>query len=157
MRLLFRQRMFAWFDSYSIYDEEGRTVYEVRGKLAWGHKLEVYDAQGQHLATLREEVLSLLPRFAISIGGREVGKIHRKLSLLRPRYALDVNGWQVQGDLPGWNYRVVDQSGGLVMTVHKKLLNLTDTYELDISHPQNALLSLMIVLAIDAAICTSNA
>ena len=26
MRLLFQQRLFSWFDSYDIYDEEGRTV-----------------------------------------------------------------------------------------------------------------------------------
>ena len=26
MRLLFRQRLFSWFDSYDIYDEAGNTV-----------------------------------------------------------------------------------------------------------------------------------
>ena len=35
MRLLFRQRLFSWFDSYDIYDEVGNTVYTVEGKLAW--------------------------------------------------------------------------------------------------------------------------
>ena len=35
MRLLFRQRLFSWFDSYDIYDEAGNTVYTVEGKLAW--------------------------------------------------------------------------------------------------------------------------
>ena len=34
MRLLFRQRLFSWFDSYDIYDEAGNTVYTVEGKLA---------------------------------------------------------------------------------------------------------------------------
>ena len=27
MRLLFKQRFLSWFDSYDIYDEEGRTAY----------------------------------------------------------------------------------------------------------------------------------
>ena len=36
MRLLFKQRFFSWFDSYDIYDEEGRTVFTVQGRLAWG-------------------------------------------------------------------------------------------------------------------------
>ena len=26
MKLLFRQRIFSWFDSYDIYDEYGNTV-----------------------------------------------------------------------------------------------------------------------------------
>lgn len=39
MKLLFKQRMFTWFDSYDIYDEAGHTVYTVEGKLSWGHRL----------------------------------------------------------------------------------------------------------------------
>ena len=45
MKLLFKQRLFSWFDSYDIYDEAGNTVYVVKGQLSWGHKLVIYDAQ----------------------------------------------------------------------------------------------------------------
>ena len=41
MQLLFKQRLFSWFDSYDIYDESGNTVYTVKGKLSWGHLLEI--------------------------------------------------------------------------------------------------------------------
>ena len=27
MKLLFKQRLFSWFDSYDIYDEAGETVF----------------------------------------------------------------------------------------------------------------------------------
>ena len=54
MKLLFRQRFFSWFDSYDVFDEEGRTVYTVQGKLAWGHRLEIYDAQGGYLGTVKQ-------------------------------------------------------------------------------------------------------
>ena len=47
MRLLFRQRMFSWFDSYDIYDENGNTVYVVKGQFSWGHLLNIYDAYGK--------------------------------------------------------------------------------------------------------------
>lgn len=36
MKLLFKQRMFSWFDSYDIYDENENTVYVVKGQLSWG-------------------------------------------------------------------------------------------------------------------------
>ena len=36
MKLLFKQRFFSWFDSYDIYDEGGRGVFTVEGKLGWG-------------------------------------------------------------------------------------------------------------------------
>ena len=46
MQLVFKQRFFSWFDSYDIYDGEGRTVYTVEGRLAWGHRLEIYGPAG---------------------------------------------------------------------------------------------------------------
>ena len=30
MKLLFKQRLFSWFDSYDIYDEADNTVYVVK-------------------------------------------------------------------------------------------------------------------------------
>ena len=63
MRLLFRQRLFSWFDSYDIYDEAGNTVYTVEGKLAWGHCLHILNAAGDHIGTVREQVLTFLPKF----------------------------------------------------------------------------------------------
>ena len=32
MKLLFKQRLFSWFDSYDIYDESGNTVYVGKGQ-----------------------------------------------------------------------------------------------------------------------------
>ena len=37
MKLLFKQKMFSWLDSYEIYNEEGDIVYTVKGQLDWGH------------------------------------------------------------------------------------------------------------------------
>ena len=49
VKLLFKQRLFSWFDSYDIYDEAGNTVYVVKGQLSWGHKLVIYDAYGNEV------------------------------------------------------------------------------------------------------------
>ena len=43
MKLLFKQRIFSWLDSYDIYDEKGETVYTVKGQLSFGHKLFIYN------------------------------------------------------------------------------------------------------------------
>ena len=48
MKLLFKQRAFAWFDSYDIYDENENTVYIVKGQLSWGHCLKIFDASEEH-------------------------------------------------------------------------------------------------------------
>ena len=156
MRLLFRQRFFSWFDSYDIYDEEGRTVYTVEGKLSWGHRLEIYGPAGDHLGTVKEEVLTLLPRFALYLQDRYIGCIRKEFTFFRPRFQLDCSGWQVEGNLLEWDYTVTDSAGRLVMQASKELFHWTDTYVLDIGRQEDALLCLMIVLAIDAAKCSSG-
>lgn len=156
MQLLFRQRVFSWFDSYDIYDEAGWVVYTVKGQLSWGHCLHILDAQGRHVGTVREKVLTLLPRFELYENDRFIGSIRKELTLFRPRYDIDCKGWQVSGDLMEWDYSVSDGSGRLVARVEKELLRLTDTYVLTISDPKDALYVLMLVLAIDAEKCSRN-
>lgn len=67
MRLYFKQRLFSWFDSYDIFDEEGNTVFTVEGKLAWGHKLVIYGKDGQEIARVEQVVLTWLPKFELYI------------------------------------------------------------------------------------------
>lgn len=155
MELLFRQRLFSWFDSYDVYDRDGNTVYVVKGELSWGHRLQIYDAGGAHLGTVQEKVLTWLPKFELYTGGRQVGTLTKELTLLRPRFRLDCNGWAVEGNLWEWDYRVTEGSR-LVMALSKEIWNWTDTYRMNIPCPQDALLCLMIVLAIDAAKCSQG-
>ena len=55
MKMLFKQRLFSWFDSYDIYDESGNTLYTVKGQLSWGHCLKIFGASGEELVRLRKE------------------------------------------------------------------------------------------------------
>jgi uncharacterized protein YxjI len=55
----------------------------------------------------------------------------------------------------GWNYQAYS-GPELVMQAKKKLFKLSDTYEIDVVKQENVLYSLMVVLAIDAANCSSG-
>ena len=134
--LLFKQRMFSWFDSYDIYDVNGETRFVVRGRPAWGHKLEIYDRNDRYLGKIQQEVLMFLPRFDLYVGAV-------------------CNGWQVQGDWLEWEYEVMD-GDRRVMRASKELLHWTDTYAIQVVREEDVLLSLMIVLAIDAAKCSAG-
>ncbi len=155
MRLFFKQRLFSWFDSYDIYDENNNTVFTVKGKLDWGHRLEIYDRDERYLGRIKEKVLTFLPRFQMFIGEEYIGQITKEFTFFKPVFTLDCNGWEVRGDWLEWDYNVYD-GGRQVMTASKQIFNWTDTYIIDVADPQDALLSLMIVLAIDAAKCSKN-
>ena len=154
MKLLFKQRFFSWFDSYDVYDEAGRTVYTVKGQLSWGHCLKIYDAQGREVGTVRERILTFLPKFEMYLGDRYIGCIRKEFTLFRPRFNIDCNGWQMEGNWFEWDYEILTGSGVPVASVSKELWNWTDTYVIDVHNPQDALCTLMLVLAIDAEKCS---
>lgn len=156
MKLLFKQRLFSWLDSYDIYDENDETVYTVQGQLSWGHKLVIKDTNGFEIGMVKEEVLTFLPRFTISLEGQEIGKIEKELSFFKPKFHIDCLGWQVEGDFFEWDYAIHDESGKTIAAIYKEVFSWTDTYVLDIENEKDAIYVLMMVLAIDAAKCSNN-
>ncbi len=155
MKLLFKQRLFSWFDSYDIYDEAGNTVFVVKGELAWGHLLRIYDAGGNEVGYIKEKVFTWLPKFEMYIGGRYVGRISKEFAF-KPKFNIDFNDWHVEGDWFEWNYSINNLAGQSIAFVKKELWKWTDTYVIEVDNPQNALCALMLVLAIDAEKCSRD-
>ena len=154
MKLIFKQRLFSWLDSYDIYDEAGNTVYTVKGQLSWGHCLKIFDARNREVGTVKEKIFTWRPQFEMYLGERYVGCIRKEFTLFRPQFTVDRSGWQVQGEIFEWDYTVLDAAGRQIATVSKEVLRWTDTYVLDIRDPADALGVLMLVLAIDAEKCS---
>lgn len=154
MKLIFKQRVFSWLDSYDIYDEAGNVVYEVKGKLAWGHCLKIYDANKNEIGTVQEKVFTFMPKFEVYQGTKYLGCISKEFAFFKPKYNIDYNGWRIEGDFWEWDYSIMDCSGLQVAKVTKELFHLSDTYVIDVAEEQNALSALMFVLAIDAEKCS---
>lgn len=156
MKLLFKQRLFSWFDSYDIYNEAGETLFVVKGQLSWGHCLKIFDAAGVEIGTVKEVVLTFLPKFEMYLGDTYAGCISKEFTFFKPKYNIDCNGWHIDGDFMEWNYSIADASGRNVAAVSKEIFHLTDTYVIDVNEPQDALCALMLVLAVDAEKCSRN-
>ena len=154
MKLLFKQRLFSWFDSYDIYDEAGNTVFVVKGELAWGHLLRIYDAFGNEVGYIKEKILTWLPKFEMYVGDHYVGCISKEFTFFKPKFNIDYNGWHVDGDWFEWDYTILNGAGRSIASVSKEIWNWTDTYVIDINDPQDAIYALMLVLAIDAEKCS---
>lgn len=156
MKLLFKQRLFSWFDSYDVYDENDNTVFTVKGQFSWGHRLNVYDADGNHIAVLQEKVFTILPRFEVYINGQFAGVVSKEFSFFKPKFNIDYMSWRVEGSFMEWDYTIYNTNGNCVASVTKELFNWTDTYVINIEEPDDALPALMLVLAIDAEKCSRN-
>lgn len=86
MRMYFKQRLFSWFDSYDIYNEQGNPIYVVKGQISWGHCLKIFDPYGNEAGTVKEQIFTFLPKFEIYQGNQYLGCIKKEFSFLKPRY-----------------------------------------------------------------------
>lgn len=153
MKLLIKQRVFSWSDTYDIYDEEENPKYFVQAEVfSWGHQLHVYDCFDNEIGVIRQKVLSFLPEFLIEIQGEIVGTIYKNFTFFKNNYEVDFKGWKVEGDYTGWNYDVYD-GDELIVNISKKLFTWGDTYVLDFVDEKDEIDGLMLVIAIDAANC----
>lgn len=157
MKLILKQKMFSLLDSFDVYSEDGNIAYKVKGELALSHKLKIYNPQGDELGEVNQKLISITPTFELYEKGKKIGSIKRKLfKLFGSAYIIESLGWTAKGNFTERNYSIHDSNGNLVATIGKQLLNLTDTYVLDIANPQHALHVLMFVIAIDAEKCSEK-
>ena len=155
MKLLIKQRVFSWTDSYDVYDEAGNAKYFVKAEfLALGHHLHVYDQSNREIGIIHQKLLTFLPAFEIEVGGRTIGTIQKQFSFFKPKYEIDYNSWRVEGNLLGWDYDVYNGHSTLIH-ISKELLHWGDTYVIDFKNPEDELDGSLLVIAIDAANCDS--
>jgi uncharacterized protein YxjI len=156
MKLLIKQRVFSWTDTYDIYDEAGNPKYFVKNEIfSLLHHIHVQDVQGNEIGLIRQQFSFFLPTFEIEIGGIAYGSIQKRFTLFRPKYDLDYNGWRCEGDFMAWDY---DVYAGCSPVVHisKELFHWGDTYVIDIANPEDEIVALMLAIAIDAANCSQG-
>ncbi|SNU04642.1 Uncharacterized protein YxjI [Lachnospiraceae bacterium] len=156
-RLLIKQKVFSWTDTYDVYDEVGNPKYYVKADFfSIGHRIRIYDkATGSELGIIQEKVLRIFKEFEISINGISQGIIKKQFSMFVPKYNIDYKGWRLEGDFMQWNYTIYEGSR-LVVNIDKQLFQWGDTYVLDIVDPVDELPALMVAIAMDAAKCSEN-
>ncbi len=153
MKLLIKQRVFAWGDTFDIYDEAGNVKYFVKGEVfSLGHKLHVYDVNDNEIGMVQEKLFSFPKKFEIVMNGVSRGTITKQFTFFKQEYDIDFNGWHVDGDFLEWNYEVY-AGGRPIIHINKEWLTWGDTYTIDFENPADELMGLMLVIAIDAANC----
>lgn len=157
MQLCIKQRVFAWGDTYDVYDESGRPRYYVKAELfSFGHQIHVYEKDtGREVGSIHQHLFAFTPGFDIVINGQVQGTVKKRFTLFVPKYDVDFRGWSCEGDLFGWDYRVM-QGSMEVMSISKEWLTWGDTYVMRYQNPAFEMPGLLLVLAIDAANCDNN-
>ena len=156
MRLLIKQRVFSFGEKFDIYDEQGNVKYFVKSELfSFGQQLHVFDMHDNEIGSVHQVLFSFPKQFEIVMNGSTKGYITKQFTLFWQKYDVDFNGWSVEGDFLDWNYDVYSQ-GRPIIKINKEWLAWGDTYTIDFENPEDELMGLMLVIAIDAANCDHN-
>ena len=73
MKLLIKQRVFAWGDTFDIYDEAGNVKYFVKGEVfSLGHKLHVYDMNDNEITWNLSATKAFKEKFTLKLEGYDL-------------------------------------------------------------------------------------
>ena len=150
MKLYIKEKAISVMDKFYVRNEKGDKVYEIRKKIApaIGLKLFIFDMEGNELAYIKEKNIAIKPKFRIFVGGQHTATVEKKIVALKPKYEVDELGWKIKGNIIEHNYKIIS-SKGEAMNIHKGILRLSDTFELEITDTKHLLEALAVVLAID--------
>jgi len=152
MKLYIKQKIFSWNDKFSVYDASGEERYFVEGELfSWGKKLHVYDQAQREAAFIRQELFTLMPKFIVSINGQDIAEIVKEFTFFKPKYRIDGLGWAIDGDFWDHDYEIT-KNGRTIVSLSKEWFTWGDCYELDIESPEDEIVALAVVLAIDCVL-----
>ena len=72
--------MFTIKNRFQVFLESGK-VYNVEGKLfSFGDELKLTDLDGRTLASVNQKLMSLVPRYEISVSGKPVCQVIKKVT-----------------------------------------------------------------------------
>jgi len=150
MKLYLKEKMFTVLDSFYVKDDKGKNRYEIKRKFepAIGLKLHIYDDNGKELAYIKEKKITIRPKFRIFVDGEHSATITKKIIALRPKYEVEELGWTIKGNLIEHDYKIKGKDGD-VMSIHKGILTLRDTFVMEFEDDKHIPEALAVVLAID--------
>lgn len=156
MKLYMKQKVFSFYDKFTVKDENGYDKYYVEGEiLSFGKKLHIYDSDHNELAFVREKVLAFMPKFTVEVNGVPIAEIVKTVTFFTPKYYVDGLGWAIEGDFFAHDY-VITSGDREIVSIHKVWMSWGDTFELDIMDDRDEVTALAVVLAIDAVMDSQN-
>jgi uncharacterized protein YxjI len=155
MRYVIRERFIRFGEDSDITDEQGRTVYQVDGKVfSLRNLLIVRDAQGNEAARVQRKLMAFRPTYEISSNGEEMAEVRKKFfTPFHDEFTIDVPGpddLEMVGNVFAHEYEI-RRGDQTVATVSKRWISLTETYGVDVAPGEDDRLILACVLALDLA------
>ncbi len=154
MRYILNERIFSLRESFYIRDEQGDNLFEVNGRLlGLRDKLTLRDLQGNVVATITQHLITLRPAYTIERPGQPDATVKKDfINILRDGFSVDMAeglpDLRIQGDILDHNYTITREDA-IVAQVSKKWISVRDSYVVDVTADEDAVLILACAIVVD--------
>lgn len=155
MRLIVKEKVFAFKDDFAIKNDSNDVVYYVSSKFfSFGNDLTLLDLEKRPIYRIKQKVLSFVPTYLVSDkDDNVVATIKKKFTFFNNRFIIDsiFGNFKVEGNFFGREFDVY-LNGELQAKVSKKFFSVGDTYTIDVLNNEKVELFVALVIAIDQAL-----
>jgi uncharacterized protein YxjI len=147
-----RQKLLAAGNDFEVFDGNGNQLYYFDGKVfSIGSKTLILDNHNQEIGRIKRKIFAIRPTFTVSDKAGVIAKISKKILTFRRSFFIDVPGPDditVIGSFLEHNYDF-HRNGQKIASVQKKWFKGADSYDVQVSNTNDALLILSSVVVID--------
>lgn len=137
-----------------ITDEEGGLKYYTQSSIiAIKGKTDIMDANGNPVAHLEKKPVSLHEKhFVVMADGSGFTLSNELLHVFKDITNIEGLGWQIQGNIIGLTFNLLDEQGQPVARVEKQAVSLHDKYSIGIYQPDKEKTVVAIVIQLEKMI-----
>lgn len=150
MKLYVEQKIFSLKRTFNIKNENNEMIYELVSN-SYGNGITLLTSNNEEIANIDLKYINLNSYYSISIKNKLSCSMYRKINLFKYEYQLD-NGYKVIREIAKPNYTIYDQNSNIIGIINKRIIAMTNTYDINIIDENNK----EMVLSIFAAICNDN-
>ena len=134
-----------------ITDEEGKVRYYTKSSMfVLKGETDIMDAGGNIIAHLEKKPVSLHEKHFINMAdGRNFTLSNELLHVVKDITNIEGLGWQIQGNIIGFNFNLVDESGQPVASIGKRAVSIHDKYNIDMYQPNQEQVVVAIVIQLE--------
>ena len=131
MRKLYnKQKIFSFTDQFSVYDDQERRQYYVKGSfMKIPKQFTIYNHHDQEIAVITKKIWSFLPKFYVDIHHQSQILIEKEITFLKARYHISAKGITVEGDWWDMTFNILHQ-GKPIAAIAKRWFSWGDTYRI---------------------------
>jgi uncharacterized protein YxjI len=96
-----------------------------------------------------------MPRYYVFCDDRQVAEIKKEFTFFFPQYSIEGLGWEINGSFMAHDYEIT-KNGHPIVSISKEWMTWGDSYELNITNPQDELVALAVVLTIDCVLAAQS-